>query len=212
MTDQPLRLLLVDDHPVVRRGLRAMFDDRTDMTVVAEAAGGEEALAVVRQGEIDVVLMDLRLGAAMDGVTATRRIAERPAAPPVLVLTTYDTDADILSAVEAGATGYILKDAPPEELCQAVRTAARGQTALAPSVAQRLMHRLRDTRPTLSTREVEILRLLSRGMSNRAISRDLFISESTVKTHLVHIFDKLDVDSRTAAVHAAVDRGIIRME
>ncbi|QGK69940.1 response regulator [Allosaccharopolyspora coralli] len=205
-----VRLLLVDDHPVVRRGLRAMFDDRDDMTVVAEAADGQQALDVLSETTVDLVLMDLQMGAGMDGVTATRRITELPDSPQVLVLTTYDTDADILAAVEAGATGYMLKDAPPEQLCDAVRAAARGQTALAPDVAARLLGRLRTPKPALSNREVEILRLLARGLSNRALSKELFISEATVKTHLVHIYDKLGVDNRTAAIAAALDHGIIR--
>jgi len=213
VTESPLRILLVDDHPVVRHGLKAMFAEQPGMDVVAEAADGRAALDLLGSGTpIDVVLMDLRMGEGMDGVNATRRIVELPSPPPVLVLTTYDTDADILAAVEAGATGYMLKDAPPEQLCEAVRSAARGQTALAPDVANRLMDRLRSPQPALSGRELEILGLLARGMSNRAISRDLFISEATVKTHLVHIFDELGVDNRTAAITTALQRGIIRVE
>lgn len=232
MTESPLRILLVDDHPVVRHGLKAMFAEQPGMDVVAEASDGRAALDLLGGGEgsgsggggeggprgasgapagIDVVLMDLRMGEGMDGVSAIRRIVQLPSPPPVLVLTTYDTDADILAAVEAGATGYMLKDAPPEQLCAAVRSAAQGQTALAPDVADRLMDRLRSPRPALSGRELEILGLLARGMSNRAISRELFISEATVKTHLVHIFDKLGVDNRTAAITTALQRGIIRV-
>lgn len=205
----PLRLLLVDDHPVVRRGLRAMFDDRDDMTVVAEAPDGHTALDTLTTTDIDIVLMDLQMPHGMDGVTATRRITAN-GGPPVLVLTTYDTDADILAAVEAGATGYMLKDAPPDELCQAVKLAARRQTALAPGVAARLLGRLRRPEPALSPREVEILQMLAQGLSNRALSKALYISEATVKTHLVHIYDKLGVDNRTAAITTALQRGIIR--
>ncbi|AFR10993.1 MULTISPECIES: response regulator [Nocardiopsis] len=213
MTERPLRILLVDDHPVVRHGLKAMFAEIPDMGVVAEAADGESALAVLRSGtEVDIVLMDLRMGEGMDGVTAIRNVNDLPDPPQVLVLTTYDTDADILAAVEAGATGYMLKDAPPDQLREAVRTAARGRTALAPDVADRLMDRLRSPRPSLSGRELEILRLLARGLSNRAISRELFISEATVKTHLVHVFDKLGVDNRTAAITTALRRGVIRVD
>ncbi len=214
----PLRILLVDDHPVVRHGLKAMFSERPDMLVVAEADDGRAALDALASAAtggtsgVDVVLMDLRMGAGMDGVTAIRRITALDSPPPVLVLTTYDTDADILAAVEAGATGYMLKDAPPDQLCAAVHAAARGQTALAPDVANRLMDRLRSPRPVLSGRELEILGLLARGLSNRAISRELFISEATVKTHLVHVFDKLGVDNRTAAITTALQRGIIRVE
>ncbi|SIO87322.1 response regulator transcription factor [Nocardiopsis sp. JB363] len=208
-----LRILLVDDHPVVRHGLKAMFAERSDMDVVAEAADGQSALDVLHTGtSVDVVLMDLRMGAGMDGVTAIRAITALTGPPPVLVLTTYDTDADILAAVEAGATGYMLKDAPPDQLCEAVHTAARGQTALAPHVANRLMDRLRSPVPTLSGRELEILGLLAQGLSNRAISKRLFISEATVKTHLVHVFEKLDVDNRTAAITTALRRGLIRVD
>ncbi|WP_304451490.1 response regulator transcription factor [Nocardiopsis sp. YSL2] len=213
MTVEPLHILLVDDHPVVRHGLTAMFADRPGMDVVAEAADGREALDLLASGtRVDVVLMDLRMGSGMDGVSAIRRINALPSPPPVLVLTTYDTDADILAAVEAGATGYMLKDAPPDQLCEAVAAAAQGQTALAPGVAGRLMERLRSPRPALSGRELEILGLLARGLSNRAISRELFISEATVKTHLVHVFDKLGVDNRTAAITTALQRGLIRVE
>ncbi|WP_017591382.1 response regulator [Nocardiopsis potens] len=209
MTDRPLRLLLVDDHPVVRRGLRAMFDERPDMEVVAEAADGREALAVLAGTAVDVVLMDLRMG-GMDGADATRAVGGLPDAPPVLVLTTYDSDADILAAVEAGAAGYMLKDSPPDRLCEAVAAAARGETALSPGVAARLVGRLRAPRTALSPRETEILHLLARGLSNRALSRELFVSEATVKTHLGHIYEKLGVDNRTAAISVAMERGILR--
>jgi len=205
-----IRILLVDDHPVVRRGLRAMFEEQDGIAVMAEASDGRAALDALTHTEVDVVLMDLQMGAGMDGVEATRRIGEQPQAPPVLVLTTYDSDADILAAVEAGATGYMLKDAPPEQLCQAVRSAARGETTLAPQVAARLMQRMQSPVPALTAREVEILGLLVQGLTNREIARALFVSEATVKTHLVHIYDKLGVDNRTAAIAAAVEQGIIR--
>ncbi|AZQ74055.1 MULTISPECIES: response regulator [Streptomyces] len=205
-------VLLVDDHPVVRRGLRAMVDDLPDVTAVGEAADGAEALRLLDEGvRPDVVLMDLQMGTGMHGVEATRRITARPRPPAVLILTTYSTDADILAAVEAGATGYLLKDAPPEEVAAAVHAAARGETVLAPPVAARLLGRVRaGGRPALSPRETEILGLVAEGLANRQISKRLFISEATVKTHLVHIYDKLGVDSRTAAVAAGLAAGLIR--
>lgn len=210
MSEQPIRILLVDDHPVVRRGLGAMFAEQAEMWVVAEAADGRDALNQLATTSVDVVLMDLKMASGMDGVTATREIAARPGSPPVLVLTVYDSDADILAAVEAGATGYMLKDAPPEELCAAVAAASRGETVLAPGVAARLMERMRGPQPALSNRETEILGLLARGLTNRAIARELVVSEATIKTHLVHIYTKLDVDNRTAAISVALDRGMIR--
>ncbi|MFI1971449.1 response regulator [Streptomyces cinnamoneus] len=207
-----VRVLLVDDHPVVRRGLRAMVDELPDVEAVGEAADGAEALRLLDGGaRPDVVLMDLQMGAGMHGVEATRRITARPGPPAVLILTTYSTDADILAAVEAGATGYLLKDAPPEEVTAAVHAAARGETVLAPPVAARLLGRVRaGGRPVLSPRETEILGLLAEGLANRQISRRLFISEATVKTHLVHIYGKLGVDSRTAAIAAGLAAGLIR--
>jgi DNA-binding NarL/FixJ family response regulator len=213
-----IRVFLVDDHPVVRAGLRAMLGDLQGITVVAEAADGGAALAGLAKlhtlGEpADVVLMDLQMGAGMDGVTATGKIKAGEAgqpAPPVLILTTYDSDADILAAVEAGASGYMLKDAPPEQIRQAVLSAAAGGTALAPEVAARLMGRIRNPEPALSAREIQLLELLATGMGNRAIAKQLFISEATVKTHLVHIYGKLGVDNRTAAIAVAAQRRIIR--
>ncbi|MBB4945450.1 DNA-binding NarL/FixJ family response regulator [Kitasatospora gansuensis] len=207
-----IRVLLVDDHPVVRRGLRAMVDDLPELTAVGEAADGAEALRVLEglEQRPDVVLMDLQMGAGMHGVEATRRITALPDPPAVLILTTYSTDADILAAVEAGATGYLLKDAPAEEVAAAVRAAARGETVLAPPVAARLLGRVRAGRPTLSPREAEILQLLALGLANKQISKRLFISEATVKTHLVHIYDKLGVDSRTAAIASGLTSGLIR--
>jgi DNA-binding NarL/FixJ family response regulator len=209
-----IRVLLVDDHPVVRAGLRAMLTGFEGVEVAAEASDGAAALTELTRaralGEtVDVVLMDLQM-AGMDGVTATARLRELVDPPPVLILTTYDTDADILAAVEAGASGYMLKDAPPEQIRQAVVSAAAGQTALAPEVAARLMGRIRNPTPALSAREIELLELLGTGLGNRAIARQLFISEATVKTHLVHIYSKLGVDNRTAAIAVATQRRIIR--
>ncbi|MFF3645420.1 response regulator [Streptomyces sp. NPDC002564] len=205
-----VRLLLADDHPVVRAGLRAVLAAEPDFEIVAEAATAEAAVERAAADGVDVVLMDLQFGAGLHGAAATARITARPGAPRVLVLTTYDTDADILAAVEAGAAGYLLKDAPPEELAAAVRTAASGRSALAPAIAHRLMDRMRAPAQALSRRELEVLRLVRDGLSNQRISKELFLSQATVKSHLVHIYAKLGVDSRTAAVAAATARGLIR--
>ena len=210
-----IRILLVDDHPVVRAGLRAMLTEFEGISVAAEAADGDAALRELKRlhtlgDPVDVVLMDLQMGAGMDGVTATAQIRLLEPAPPVLILTTYDTDADILAAVEAGASGYMLKDAPPEQIRQAVLAAAAGQTALAPKIAALLMNRIANPAPALTPREIQLLELLATGLSNRAIAKKTFISEATVKTHLVHIYGKLGVDNRTAAISAATQRRIIR--
>ncbi|MFI6147716.1 response regulator transcription factor [Streptomyces sp. NPDC051109] len=205
-----IRLLLADDHPVVRAGLRAVLDTEPDFAVVAEAATAERAVELAASEPVDVVLMDLQFGTGMHGSAATAAITARPGAPRVLVLTTYDTDADILAAVEAGASGYLLKDAPPEELAAAVRTAAAGQSALAPAVALRLMDRMRTPAEALTKRELEVLQLVADGLSNQQISKKLFLSQATVKSHLVHIYAKLGVDSRTSAVAAAATRRLIR--
>ncbi|WP_411072591.1 response regulator [Streptomyces sp. cmx-4-25] len=205
-----IRLLLADDHPVVRAGLRAVLDTEPDFAVVAEAATAERAVELAAAGGVDVVLMDLQFGAGMHGSEATAVITAAPCGPKVLVLTTYDTDADILAAVEAGASGYLLKDAPPEELAAAVRTAAAGQSALAPAVAHRLMDRMRTPAQALTKRELEVLQLVGEGLSNAQISKALFLSQATVKSHLVHVFAKLGVESRTAAVATATARRLIR--
>ncbi|MFD9892718.1 response regulator [Amycolatopsis sp. NPDC059027] len=207
---ETIRLLLADDHPVVRAGLRAVLDTEPGFAVVAEAGTAERAVELAATLAVDVVLMDLRFGAEMRGADATAAITARPDPPRVLVLTTYDTDADILAAIEAGATGYLLKDAPPEELAAAVRAAAAGRTALAPEVAHRLMDRMRAPGTALSRREIEVLRLVADGLSNAEIAAELFLTQATVKSHLVHIYAKLDVDSRTAAVATAHQRGLIR--
>ncbi|WP_430331372.1 response regulator [Rhodococcus sp. ACT016] len=204
-----VRVLLVDDHPVVRAGLRALLASHDRVEVVAEASSGEEAVALAATAKPDVVLMDLRLGAGIDGATATAKITAVPEPPRVVVLTTYDTDADILRAVEAGASGYLLKDTAPHVLIDSVFAAARGETVLDPEVAQRLYRRMQQPRADLSAREIEVLALVAQGLSNRAIAKQLFVSEATVKSHLVHAFTKLDVDSRTAAVAAARERGLI---
>ena len=210
MTDAAIRLLLADDHPVVRAGLRAVLETEPGIDVVAEAATAEDAVARAGQGDIDVVLMDLQFGKGMNGTQATAAITARPDAPRVLIVTTYDTDADILPAIAAGATGYLLKDAPPEDLATAVRTAATGRTTLAPTVADRLMNRLRDPSAALTPRETEVLTLVADGLSNHAIGARLHLTEGTVKSHLARIYTKLGVDSRTAAVATASQLGLIR--
>lgn len=203
------RVLVTDDHPVVRAGLRMLLEG-SGIDVVGEAASGAEAIAFTRELRADLVLMDLQLGDGMDGVAATTALLALPDAPQVLIVTTYDTDADILRAVEAGAAGYLLKDAPAADLVDAVERAARGETVLAPAVADRLLARLRRPSPKLSAREAEVLTQVAAGASNREVARALFLSEATVKSHLVHIFDKLDVDSRTAAVARARELGLLR--
>lgn len=203
------RVLLVDDHPVVRTGLRMLLET-AGIEVIAEGATGEDAVRLAGEYAADVVLMDLQMGSGMDGVAATERVLAEPGAPRVLILTTYDTDRDILRAVEAGASGYLLKDAPPADLVDAVHRAARGETVLAPVVADRLLARMRNPAPTLSARELEVLREVALGRSNREVAKALFLSEATVKTHLVHVFDKLGVDSRTGAVARARDLGLLR--
>ncbi|WP_069816098.1 response regulator [Streptomyces sp. TP-A0874] len=208
--ERPIRLLLADDHPVVRAGLRAVLQTEPDFEVVEEAETAERAVELAAELAVDVVLMDLQFGAGMHGSQATAAITGRPGSPRVLVLTTYDTDADILAAIEAGATGYLLKDAPPEELAAAVRTAAAGKSALAPAVALRLMDRVRTPTAALSRRETEVLQLVAEGLSNQQISQRLFLSQATVKSHLAHVYTKLGVDSRTAAVATATARGLIR--
>ncbi|WP_328415216.1 response regulator transcription factor [Micromonospora sp. NBC_00389] len=210
MTHTPIRLLLADDHPIVRAGLRAVLETEPGITVVAEAATAEEAVTRAGRGDIDVVLMDLQFGKGMNGAQATAAITARPGAPRVLIVTTYDTDADTLPAIEAGATGYLLKDAPPEDLAAAVRTAATGRTTLAPAVADRLMSRLRDPRTALTRRETEVLTLVADGLSNQAIGSRLHLTEGTVKSHLARIYTKLSVESRTAAVATATQLGLIR--
>jgi len=205
-----LRVMLTDDHPVVRAGLRSLLAAYPDLAVVGEAGSGEEALVVAEAENPDVVLLDLQLGSGIDGVETTRRMLALATPPQVLILTTFNTDVDILRAVEAGATGYLLKDADPDDLHRAIRAAARGDTVLAPHVATRLLSRMRDPAPALTPRETQILQLVADGLSNREIARTVLISEATVKSHLVHVFTKLSVDSRTAAVAEGVRRGLVR--
>jgi len=202
-------VLLVDDHPVVREGLRGMIDAEQDLTVVGEAGSGAEAIALAESLCPDVILMDLRMP-DVDGVTATERILATLPRTRIVVVTTYESDTDILRAVEAGAAGYLLKDASRAELADAVRDAARGKTVLAPTVADRLVHFVRQpTSVTLSTREVEVLSHVAKGKTNAEIGQALHISEATVKTHLLRAFNKLGVSDRTAAVTTAMSLGLL---
>lgn len=208
MTD-PIKLLIVDDHPVVRDGLSSMFARDPEFTVVGEAADGGEAVRLAEALSPDVVLMDLRM-AGVDGVTAIGELRRRGVPARVLVLTTYDTDSHVLPAIEAGATGYLLKDAPRDELLRAVRAAARGESILSPSVAARLMNKWRTpSAGPLSPRELEVLQLVASGNTNREAAARLFITEATVKTHLLNIYSKLDVKDRAAAVAEAYHRGLL---
>ena len=210
MSAEDIRVLLVDDHPVVRAGLRAVLEGFGNITVTAEAADGQQALETLSDPamSVDVVVMDLQMGSGMDGIEATRRITTLNG-PPVLVLTTYDTQADIVAALEAGATGYLLKDAPPESISQAVQDAAARRPVLSPTVTAQLMKRVTAPATALSAREIEILQHLATGATNRQLAKALFISEATVKTHLIHIYDKLGVDNRTAAIDRARTNRII---
>lgn len=204
-----LRVLLVDDHPIVRAGVRSLFTPDTGVDVVAEAATGEEAIALARHLHPDVVLCDLRLGEGMDGVQTTAALRALAPAPAVVILTTFDRDAEILGAVEAGAAGYLLKDSPSEQIVAAIRSAAAGQLVLSPELTARVVQVMRAPRVNLTDRERDVLRLLDTGASNKEIARQLFVTEATVKTHLVHIFDKLGADSRSRAVAVARESGIL---
>ena len=205
-----IRIVIAGDHPIVRAGLRAVIDSEADLDIVGEASTPSAAFELADSLTPDVILMDLQFGTDETGVDATTRIQQLPSAPHVLVLTNYDTDMDILGAVEAGAAGYLLKDAPPHELLAAIRAAAAGESALGPTIASRLLGRMRNTQNVLSPREQSVISLVADGATNADIARSLHISESTVKSHLVHIFTKLDATSRTSAVAEARSRGIIR--
>ena len=205
-----VRIVLVDDHPVVRAGLRALIEGQDDLSVVGEAGDLTTAERVVAAEHPHVILMDLSLGDGPGGAETTARLRTLPEPPRVLVLTTYDTESDIIRALDAGAQGYLLKDAPPEELWSGIRAVARGETVLASSVAATLVRRSTSPGPVVTEREVEVLELLSQGLGNKEMARELLISEATVKSHLSHIYTKLGVDTRAGAVAAAIEQRIIR--
>ncbi len=209
---EKIRILIADDHPVVREGLAGMLAGQDDFEVVGLAADGVTAVTLTLALSPDVTLMDLRMP-ALDGVGAIEAIKKAQPTAHILVLTTYDSDADIVRAIAAGATGYLLKDAPREELFRAIHATARGESVLSPAVASRLMTRMRaPAEENLSAREIEVLQLVAKGASNQQIGKELHISTATVKSHLIHIFNKLGVDGRTAAVTAALEKGIITLE
>lgn len=204
-----IRVLLVDDHPVVRSGLRAVLDSADAVQVVGEAATGEEALTLAAHLQPDVVLCDLRLGQGIDGIQTTAALRALDPAPVVLILTTFDRDAEILGAIEAGAAGYLLKEVDPTVIIDGIQRAANGETVLAPELASRVLSGVRNPLPKLTDREIDVLRLLATGSTNKEIARVLFVTEATVKSHLVHIFTKLGVDSRSRAIHTAQQTGLI---
>lgn len=207
-----IRILIADDHPVVRTGIQGMLAHQGDFLIVGEAENGAAAVRLAAERLPNVVLMDLRMP-VMDGLQAMQQIREQNPAVQVLILTTYDRDRDVLAAINAGAIGYLLKDAPREELYQAIRAAAQGRSVLDPGVANKLMNYVRNPTPQerVSEREIEILQLVSEGHTNKEISKRLFISEATVKTHLVHLFTKLDVPDRASAVRTAIEQGILKV-
>lgn len=208
----PIRIVIADDHPIFRAGLLGLLSGQQEFQVVGEAANGREAVSVVRHTAPAVLLVDLQMP-ELDGVGAIRQIRAVAPETRILVLTTYDSDGDIIRAVEAGATGYLLKDTPREELFRAIRATARGESVVSPAVATKVLGRARGpVERGLSARELEVLTLVGRGVSNKLIGKELRISEATVKTHLIHIFAKLGVDDRTAAVTVAMERGMLRLE
>jgi DNA-binding NarL/FixJ family response regulator len=203
-----IRVLVADDHPIVRSGIVALLQTADDVEVIGEAATGLEAVDLALALEPDVVLMDLRMP-GIDGDEATARILASAPKIRVLILTTYETDDSILTAIEAGASGYLLKAAPQDEILAGVRAVARGEVALAPRIAALLVQRVKSPTPALSPRETQVLRLVAAGKSNPAIAAELFVGEATVKTHLLHVFEKLEVSDRTRAVTRAMELGLL---
>jgi DNA-binding NarL/FixJ family response regulator len=204
-----IRILLVDDHPIVRTGLRALFENYEDISVIGEASSGEEAVQFVKANPVDVVLCDLRLGAGMNGAQTTAAIRRLSKPPFVLILTTFDKDSEVLACIEAGAAGYLLKDVSAQTIVDSIRQAALGNVVLAPEMTQRVVEGMRRPKVELTKREKDVLVQLATGAANKQIAKALFVSEATVKTHLVHIFDKLQATTRTDAINKAKDLGLL---
>ncbi|WP_347037307.1 response regulator transcription factor [Glutamicibacter halophytocola] len=204
-----IRILLVDDHPIVRTGLRALFENYGDIQVEGEVSTGEEAVEFAKDQQIDVVLCDLRLGSGMNGAQTTASIRRLPRAPQVLILTTFDKDVEILACIEAGACGYLLKDVSAQTIVESLRQAAAGLMVLAPEMTRRVVEGMRRTKAELTARERDVLVQLATGAGNKQIAKSLFVSEATVKTHLVHIFDKLQARTRTDAINKAREAGLL---
>ena len=204
-----IRVILVDDHPVVRAGLRSVIDAPDHISVVGEAGSGEEALALVDELEPDVVMCDLRLGEGIDGIEVTKRLNALPKKPAVLILTTFDNDSEIVAALNAGASGYLLKDIDPEDISSAIEKASRGETYLPPEISSKVIAAMRNPGPKLTRRERDVVKLLATGASNAQIAQELFVTEATVKSHLVNVFTKLGVDSRSRAIRVAEDQGLV---
>ncbi|AZT94812.1 response regulator [Brevibacterium aurantiacum] len=204
-----IRVILVDDHPVVRAGLRSVIDAPDHIAVIGEASTGEEALELVDELAPDVVLCDLRLGEGIDGIEVTKRLNARPSKPAVLILTTFDNDSEIVAALSAGAAGYLLKDINPEDISTAIEKASRGETYLPPEISSKVVAAMRNPGPKLTRRERDVVKLLATGASNAQIAQELFVTEATVKSHLVNVFTKLGVESRSRAIRVAEDQGLV---
>ncbi|MGO1907180.1 MAG: response regulator, partial [Brevibacterium aurantiacum] len=204
-----IRVILVDDHPVVRAGLRSVIDAPDHIAVIGEASTGEEALELVDELAPDVVLCDLRLGEGIDGIEVTKRLNARPSKPAVLILTTFDNDSEIVAALNAGAAGYLLKDINPEDISTAIEKASRGETYLPPEISSKVVAAMRNPGPKLTRRERDVVKLLATGASNAQIAQELFVTEATVKSHLVNVFTKLGVESRSRAIRVAEDQGLV---
>lgn len=204
-----IRVILVDDHPVVRAGLRSVIDAPDHIAVIGEASSGEEALKLIEELEPDVVMCDLRLGEGIDGIEVTKQLSTLPHKPAVLILTTFDNDSEIVSALNAGAAGYLLKDINPEDISTAIEKASRGETYLPPEISSKVVAAMRNPGPKLTRRERDVVKLLATGASNAQIAQELFVTEATVKSHLVNVFTKLGVDSRSRAIRVAEDQGLV---